>query len=237
MARKILLLFAVAVVVVSAAVVERKPKPAAFSPPPGYHFNQPVPQPRNVLIVGDSYAAGTGATDLYGGFAELTAVRMGWFANLDAQGDTGFVADGHTADPAHSPYPSRLATDRRYLADYVIITGGRNDAANPNAPEAASSYLKDVRLTFAKAKLVVVAPFWSNSNPPPGLLAIRDSEQRTATQLGAVFIDPLAGRWITDEDAAQLIGPDHTHPTPAGHRYLAERLVAALRAAGVVDNP
>lgn len=196
---------------------------------------QPVSKtgPTTALIIGDSYAAGKGA-DPGQGFVDQLTVKTGWVVHVDAEGNTGFIKAGHDIDPTYQPYGDRLAADKaKYAADIVIVTGGRNDAPLPNATTVAAFYLTSVHKDFPKAKLVVVAPFWSDGHPPVGLLAIRDQEKATAKQLGAVFIDPVAEQWITDQDAKQFIGSDGIHPTQAGHDYLATRMYSDLKATRV----
>lgn len=168
------------------------------------------------LFVGDSYISSTPDN-----FACQTARRLGWSCVVDAIGGTGYA--GARA------YPGRLADDvARYRPDWVVVTGGRNDSQDEDAPAAADRYLTDVRDAFPDAGLVVVGPFWDDSRPPASVLRLRDQLRTTAGRLGARFVDPLEDRWITEENAGRYIGADGVHPNAAGHRYLAERLAAAL---------
>jgi hypothetical protein len=52
-----------------------------------------------------------------------------------------------------------------------------------------------------------------------------------AAQRGWWYISPLAENWITDADYLRIIDTSevgNNHPSTAGHRYLAERLAAAV---------
>lgn len=225
----VLALLALATVAV-AGVALRSPTPPPYTLPAGYQLGRPVPQPPAALMVGDSFAEGTGAT-VGGGFAPQVCSQMGWTCNVEAEGGTGFVNNGHTgegADPTKASYGARLQADKgRYLADVAIVTGGRNDLSVPGDPvTAATEYLHALHAAYPQAKLVVVAPFWNDADPPAQLLNMRDAEKSTAAELGATFIDPLADGWTLRPD--QLVA-DGVHPNQAGHDELARRLVAALR--------
>jgi phospholipase/lecithinase/hemolysin len=58
---------------------------------------------------------------------------------------------------------------------------------------------------------------------------LRDHLRRTATGVGALFVDPLAERWFAGADH-RFIGPDGVHPTNAGHRHIADEVLADLAA-------
>ena len=80
---------------------------------------------------------------------------------------------------------------------------------------------------------------WGSGSPDPAALEIRDALAVTARAQRVPFIDPLAGHWITGDrrsktgNAADYIERDGVHPTDAGHRYLAGRLMADLRRIGL----
>jgi hypothetical protein len=182
------------------------------------------------LFVGDDYAAGGGG--VVETFARITSRRMHWVYLRDAQPGTGFVADGQQWSSSNGPYLSRLARDRsQFRPDYVIVTGGRNDAEQRTAAvrNAATGYLPALHRAFPKARLIIVAPFWVDSDPPSTLLALRDTERGVARKLGATFVDPLAARWITNDNQATYIRADRVLPNPDGHQYLAQRLSGALQ--------
>ena len=183
-----------------------------------------------VLFVGDNYtAAGAGITNTY---ARQTAKTMGWVYLLDAQAGTGFVAAGQQRSSANGPYFSRLDRVKSvFRPDYVIVTGGRNDAGenSTRVVQAATSYLHAVRKAFPDARMIIVAPFWVDSRPPSTLLALRNAERGLAPALHAAFIDPLSQGWITNQNQSQYIGGDRVDPTVEGHAYLARLLTAEVK--------
>jgi lysophospholipase L1-like esterase len=182
------------------------------------------------LFIGDDYAtAGGGITNTY---ARITAKSMGWVLLMDAQAGTGFVANGQQQSSGNGPYFSRLNRDKAvFRPDYVVVTGGRNDGTESSGRvvRAATSYLRSVRQAFPDARLVIVAPFWVDSQPPSTLLALRDAERGLAPSLHAAFIDPLSQGWITNNSQSQYIAGNRVDPTVDGHNYLARQLTARLK--------
>jgi lysophospholipase L1-like esterase len=187
--------------------------------------------PPSALFIGDDYtAAGAGIKNTC---SRLTAKAMGWVYLVDAQAGTGFVADGQQRSSAYGPYFSRLDRDKAvFRPDYVVVTGGRNDAdeSASRVVAAATDYLRAVRRAFPGSRLVIVAPFWVDSGPPSTLLALRDAERALAPSLHAAFVDPLGGAWITNGTQSRYIAGDRVDPTVEGHVYLARQLTARLKA-------
>ncbi|HEX4896802.1 MAG TPA: hypothetical protein VFV53_00425, partial [Candidatus Limnocylindrales bacterium] len=79
------------------------------------------------------------------------------------------------------------------------------------------------------AILVVIGPIWYDGSPVPSIVALRDHLRAASAATGALFIDPIAGRWFAGSNH-QLIGADGVHPTNAGHRHIARLVLAALGA-------
>jgi lysophospholipase L1-like esterase len=50
-----------------------------------------------------------------------------------------------------------------------------------------------------------------------------------------IVIDPLAQQWVSPERAPSLLYSDGIHPSEVGHAYIAMRLAADLKNAGL-DN-
>lgn len=203
----------------------------AVAPPTSTAIGQYVPPPppaRDVaaLFVGDSYTAGAEGVTSRNTFACKTAEELGWICNLDAQGSTGYVSDGHILSKLNKPYPARLeATADTYRADWIIVSGGLNDGWQAVAQaKAARAYFRALHAAYPKARLVVLSPFWVDSNPPANIIHSRRGIKAAAEASDADWID-TAG-WLTPDD----IAPDHIHPTARGHEVLAEHLVSELRA-------
>lgn len=181
-------------------------------------------QPTVALFIGDSYTAGGGEVGAPYTFADLTCNEMGWVCAKDAQGGSGFIADGRVNDPSFTPYIGRLArTAGNYRPEVVIVSGGRNDAGGGGERQAAERYFTALRDAYPDAKVVALSPFWNDSHPPGPVVDVREAIRGAATRHGAVWVDTTG--WLTP----RLMGKDGVHPTLAGHRRLADRLLAFMR--------
>jgi lysophospholipase L1-like esterase len=195
----------------------------------------------SLLLIGDSFAEGTGADAPTSGFPYLLVQQMGWTVTLDAQGGTGYLNKGPTEQfPDRTGYVDRSARHDGAEVDVVMVTGGGNDLTPLRLGDITlDDFRKAVETTFDNlrrgvpdARLIVVAPFWPTSSPPADVLDMRDVVREEATSRHLEFIDPLAGKWVTADNEEQVTGPDGTHPTQFGHQMLADRLAAALRDLG-----
>ncbi len=189
-----------------------------------------------VLWIGDSYTAGVGATPSTSESC-LTSDALHLVCALDAEGATGFLADGHQASPTFTPLIGRLEEDRReYSPADVVVDAGRNDQGLPlrDVEAAAGIYLKQLRADFPDAKVAIIAPYYMTSTSEPCGTAFVRFLRTQATMLGfAGVIDPIAEGWISPTTSGRLTIADHVHPDRAGHRYLAEHLAPDLRALGL----
>jgi lysophospholipase L1-like esterase len=191
------------------------------------------PAPIYSLWIGDSYTAGTGAASPESGEACLTAQAMGWRCTLDAEGGTGFVNPG--AGAGSKPVPARLAQDRRDSPNVVVVDVGRNDGLEPwgRVRPVVTKYLTDLRAAFPRAHLVLIAPYYmaDSSRFAGGRFAAL--YRRLAPTLHAVVIDPEVAGWMGTAQTAGLTIGDHVHPSPAGHKLIAQHLAADLKRAGL----
>lgn len=188
-------------------------------------------RPTVALFVGDSYTAGAADVPRSDAFASLTCDSMSWLCLFDAQGGTGYAAEGHENLPTNTAFGQRLSRSKaEFRPDIVIVSGGRNDRGDPRAAAAASVYLRSVRQAFPGARLVVLSPFWVHSNPPAWMRTLRISVKSAATSAGAVWVD--TDGWLRPAD----ISGDGVHPTAAGHGALRNHLVTALQGLGFVPG-
>ena len=197
----------------------KAPAPAAWAP-------MRVPVGSTAVFLGDSFTSGWNGAGLgRHGWPAIVAASRGWRAIDLAVPGTGFLNPGWT----NQPVASRVAATIRLKPDIVFVASGHNDSrwsASATA-DAADSVIRRLRRALPDAVFVVVAPIWQNSTPPLRCLILRDRLRARAAAIGAIFIDPLAGRWFAGS-RRQLIGPDRLHPTDAGHRFMAGRVLAAL---------
>jgi lysophospholipase L1-like esterase len=180
-------------------------------------------------FLGDSYTSGyNGAGYGRAGWPAIVSASLGLRPLNRAVPGTGFVNPGWTDQPIRSRVGALLRADPRI----VFLAGGHNDRRFSTAATRAAAIAVIDRLHRAlpDARLVVIGPIWSGDVAPASLLRLRDALRRKAAAVGALFVDPIRGRWLAGA-AKRFIGPDGLHPTNAGHRHIAALVLRALRAA------
>ncbi|MFC0037434.1 SGNH/GDSL hydrolase family protein [Actinomadura rayongensis] len=192
-----------------------------------------------VMFFGDSYTVGKKGTLPENTYAAATARLLGWQVVLAGRAGTGFVSTG-TGTVAFKPlFESQLGW--RPAPDLLIISGGHNDARFPpqRVAAAARELLDLAAQRWPGTRRLLIGPLWGNGSPPPDALAVRDALALTAEHAKIPFVDPISEGWITGNhadgtgNAPRYILPDGTHPTVAGGRYVAARLVQDLRRLGL----
>jgi lysophospholipase L1-like esterase len=213
--------------------------PGAAPAAPSLRPAQTVARAPVVMFLGDSYTAGGTENSQFLTYATDTAKLLGWQVIVGGRGGTGFVTPGRVREPFPVLYVRQLAW--RPAPDMVIVSGGHNDQRQSPARVgiAARKLLTDMRGRWPGTHIVLMGPMWGTGNPSTGVLQIRDALATVARALNIPFIDPLREQWITGDErygtgnAANYILRDRTHPTIAGHQYLAGRLVADLTHLGL----
>jgi|EndMetStandDraft_2_1072991.scaffolds.fasta_scaffold20381_2 lysophospholipase L1-like esterase len=210
---------------------------SAHGDPPG----PPVPSLESMfdyrptlLVVGDSFAGGTG-DPTFRPYPYLLGDRLGWNLTVDAQGGTGFVKAATTGKSPGVPFIGRLARDGQlYNVDYVLIDGGRNDLGllPTEVIPAADEYIRKVRDTWPKAKIVVILPSYVSAQEAANYPAVSQGLRRVAGEVDADVIDPVAEGWYRGRDLAPLFWNDRVHLNAVGNEYYASRIFADLKALG-----
>jgi len=179
-----------------------------------------------LAVVGASFSAGVGAGRPSDAWPQDLARMMHWRLVVSADPGAGYVNPG----AGHRGPFSRLAA-RLHLArthpQTIIIQGGHDDIGRPLPliRQQVERLIAMIRREAPRARLAVLTVF-PRGGAPSGPAWATDqaivSAARHADPAVEVF-DPLAGHWHFPR-----IG-DRLHPTPAGHRWIAGRLAAALR--------
>lgn len=205
---------------------------ASPSPAPSASAGQPVielPDRPVLLIVGDSYTAGVGADQPDQGWAYVVAAELGYTANIDGVGGTGFAWGGGAQDEQGGEYEVRLrntAANRSFVPNVLILQGGQNDSllANPDEVQAATAQtIEAARRFWPGIQVVVMGP----SAPQPlaeELREVNNAVRAGAAAAGAPFIDAVEGGWFTNANSPAL-DADGAHPNTAGHAYVAEKFL------------
>lgn len=207
-----------------AAPVPTRPAVTVPAPEPRVAFG--APRASTAVFLGDSFTSGwNGAGIGARGWPRLVGADQEWQTVNLAVAGTGFINPGWT----NQPIGSRVAEAIRRGPDVIVVAGGHNDSrwSAVATARAADEVIDRLHVAASDALLVIVAPIWQDGSPPLRCLALRDHLRRKAASIGAVFIDPLAEGWFSGA-SHRLIGPDGLHPTDAGHRFIAERVLVAL---------
>lgn len=182
------------------------------------------------LWIGDSYTAGAGGTSSATSEAEEASGMLGWHAAVDAEGGTGFVANGHAANPSYEALPTRLVNDETTDPDpdVVVLDAGRNDhgVAPSKLRRTVVSYFDALAEAYPSSAVVVIAPYLMTSKPTDYLLQRRLLKQQAEAH-GWAFVDPIGEGWI-DPTSAKLVASDGVHPDQAGQNYIADHLLSAI---------
>jgi lysophospholipase L1-like esterase len=201
-------------------------KAAAFTPMPEIT----VAAPLRAAFLGDSLTAGTKFGGLEAkGWPAIVAVKHGWTTHLAGFGGTGFLSAGQSG---HDTFSTRVDDVVAGAPNIVIVAGGMNDVFFSQSREtvAASAVLSSLRQRLPKAKIVLIAPLWTQQTWDPRMGGIHAALKTAAAQTGVLFVDTTG--WF--DGRADLIASDGVHPTDQGHAYLAGKIDAALRKLKIV---
>lgn len=183
------------------------------------------------VIFGDSWTRGTGADVLEHGYAYLTGQTLGWDNRVMGVGGTGYVNPGPDNAGTFGQRIAALPEDR--FARLVIMQGSINDTTQDVAQvePAALAAVDAMRAKFPSAQVVILGPAPNTTLPTGELVSVDRSLRKVATAKGLPYISPVGERWIGPGNFATVIDRKQaSHPSTAGHQYLAGKTVAALKA-------
>lgn len=183
-----------------------------------------------VLLLGDSYTAGVGASDRAHSWAGIVASDEGWRVRNLARGGTGYesTVEGDSAAAAcgRSACPSfgqMAAEGAALLPDIVVVSGGRNDIGDDAAPGAVRAFFADLASAYPHSRIYVTNVLW-HQDAPESVDALSAVVRAEAERAGATVLDigqPLASD-------AEMLAPDGIHPSDAGHAAIADAVLAQL---------
>jgi acyl-CoA thioesterase-1 len=181
-------------------------------------------------FLGDSYTFGYGANSPNTDLPAQVASDMKWRPDVDGVGGTGYTTPSAAGGDTYPDRADKVSRD----SDYVVISGGVNDATSYTAdPSKFTTAVKDTLDKAAaaapQAKLIVVGPFWPYDEKAPSIGAMNKIVKSAADDHDAVFIDALQAGWMSDPAVADNMLPDHLHPNQKGYDALATDLVGALK--------
>jgi hypothetical protein len=195
-------------------------------------------RPRTVLIFGDSYTAGAGATGRARRWTVLVGKAQKWVEDNFAYGSTGYLAS--TSGPRARAgcgsdrcpdYGQVLGGITNVAPDLILVSGGRNDVALVDAsyPGRVAAFYRDLRKKFPAVRIVATSPIWDDDPAPAQLAGIGAAVRAGVRAVGGTYLDigePLAGHH-------DFVAAGGVHPNDAGHKAIAAAVDAALARAGV----
>lgn len=186
--------------------------------------------PRVVYVLGDSWSTGYSAAPGRG-YTELLSEAERWVLTINAQSGTGYTANLAGNGAVFSERVRELPTDPPQL---VIVQGGLNDewASWGTVQSAAAETIDLLRTRYSDTPIVLIGPATARWPVSDTLWNIDEQLREAATAIGALYVSPLEGEWVTSDNIATFIDPATKHPSTKGHAIFAERLIEALR-----ENP
>jgi len=160
-------------------------------------------------------------------------------------GGTGY---SNTDSGQRLNFPNRVQVDVvSNQPNYVLLAGGINDTSYSTNDlwGCVTNTIGQIVAGSPNTVIFALGPWWPRSPVDPNALnmGLVISNAMAFYGLGANYIDDLAGAggpWITGTynvpgsgNAVQYTSGDSTHPTVAGHWYLAQRLAWELANRGV----
>ena len=192
----------------------------------------PTPQKQLAVFIGDSYTQGKGASSPATDWVTLVATAKGWGYDNLGKGGTGYatVSDVNGCGLAVCPnYQDMADAAIASKPQTVIVAGGQNDftafLTNPAKEKAA------IRATYAKlraglpdAQIVAVGPStpWAVDST---VAEMDQAVQDAAASVNAKYVSLIEPNVI----APDMVSGDKAHVSDAGHKAIAERMLAALR--------
>ena len=190
--------------------------------PPTFDVLEPSdnrPQPV-VLLVGDGYAAGRGASSPGTSYASLISKELGWDVRLTTAPGAGYLSDTSLLD---------LFTDSPASVDpdLVLIQGGYGGSgSNDEAKSAIEELDAAIAERYPDAVVVAVSPFW------PGALTTQ-AETRERTVARAWREDPAVLVLRPQPDGWSTFDTVDGAPDDAGHALIATSMIEGFRDAGL----
>jgi len=214
-----------------AVAVTQPSFPAAVSassvPLPNSSAASSAPALPVVAFLGDTYAAGGGATSRTMRWSSLVATDFGWTEQNFGIGSTGYSTGGTL--PGGTPYTARVAALVATSPSIVIVVGGRADVdVNNQAAQikaAVTATFTALRAGLPTATIVAESPLWASTKPPAMLAQVAADVKAAVTAVGGRYLDigqPLVG-------TPANIGPNPALPNDAGYAALAAAFEAAYR--------
>ena len=193
------------------------------------------------IIVGDSFAEGTGANGRFNAFGQTLCTTSGWDdCWVDGSGGTGYLNNGATGYVGRATFRQRIVHDvLQYNPSVIVIAGGKNDMLYPPSQvhDEALALFKQIRQSLPNVNLIVTSPFPSSGPQAQSstYASFNSAVKSASTGLADKYLDITGvNAYITGTgntahpngtgNADLYTGPDGVHPAAAGHDMLGSTL-------------
>jgi lysophospholipase L1-like esterase len=208
-----------------------------------------------MAVLGDSFTEQTYTTgsQCLGVVSQLQALLPQFDIWALGEGGTGFVNPGPFGG---TNFVARFGDVIRATPQFVLIYGGINDVAFATNTDVTNPvYVNATNLLFSlqaglpAAKIIVIGPQFPRTPSPVGDSIVFNCGillSNACSVCAVPYISPILPPWITGNVAIPDSGnadvytlpSDGTHPTvPAGAKFLANQIVAALSSHWNLSNP
>ena len=201
-----------------------------------------------MVVIGDSYAYGTGASD-HGGaeqlrFSTRLANMLGAVEVNVAVGSTGFCDPGSSGQ--NSPFQTqvsqaaaKLNAEQRNDVKLVLIAGGINDEregttySGSQMETAAKNTCTAAKASFPNADIVVFPMLWNGQGWQYHAFNFEVAIVRgvMASNCGVA----VQGCWTWNFGNASAYASDNLHPNDTGHLAFANRMFESLTQGGTMN--
>jgi lysophospholipase L1-like esterase len=161
------------------------------------------------LLIGDSIAEGTGASQQMLGFPSELANRLGWDVWSQAQGGSGYTAVGSQS----GNFGSRITAHAAIPFDIVMFAGGYNDLAAQTTLQAdAEAAFALAKTTWPKALVMATSPLINKGVEGWGTtyMGILDKIKTAATNQNIMWIDVMEMPFAGNTAVAGVFTSDRT---------------------------
>ncbi len=192
-----------------------------------------LPEHPTVLVFGDSWTYGSAATTPTEGYAYVLADLLDGETIVDGVRGSGYLKPGIDGPT----FGERIAAlDPSLDPDLVLVQGSINDREQGAAGyrEAVNAAWDTLSATYPEAAIVILGPAPHELPVGDGTARIDRDLADLAAARGWWYISPVGDEWITEDNYLDVIDVEvgRRHPSTDGHRYLAEKVAAALAALG-----
>ncbi|MCZ4587526.1 SGNH/GDSL hydrolase family protein [Rhodococcus opacus] len=186
---------------------------------------------KSVLFIGDSWTYGTNAQPVTRGFAYRAAELLGVNYEVYGFGSVGYINTGADRAGAFAERWAKVAP--KTVPDLIVLEGSQNDLDfRGNISDAANSFISTLKGQFPQSQIVMMGPAPASEGLISALAPIDSTLYDVAYAQRVPYISPLTLSWFDASNLAQFIDPGNGSPYPntEGHNFIAEHLVAELRA-------